>query len=977
MLINSFARSFTAIALLLAVCAAAHAQTSADGVWTGIDESQIGGRSAERLIFPAAYRTFRLNKSALTSVLDNAPSEFSESSRFMQTILTLPTPDGKFERFRIEHSLIVEPGLLTKYPELGRTYNGRGIDDPTATARLDLLPNGFHAMVLSRSGTVLIDPYAVGDTENYLTYLKRDVPKTSEWACRFDEFEFMDSLLNPTDNTSELIPDAASNDVISGTQLRTYRLALASTNEYTVAVGTNTIAGALAAKVLVMNRVNAVYERDVAIRMVMIANNDIITYAADNMTCGPANNEACTSGNDPYANTSGSTMLGQNQTRLDAVIGTANYDIGHVFSTGGGGVATLNGPCGANRARGVTGLSNPVGDPFAIDYVAHEMGHQWGGSHTFNGGSGNCAGGNRSAANAYEPGSGITIMAYAGICSGQNLAANSIDTFHVRSLEQIVAFSQSGNGNSCANSTATGNTPPAVSVLGGPSWNIPKQTPFTLTASASDVDGDTITYDWQEYDLGPTTTAIPNTDSDGNARPIFRPFLPVSGPSRTFPALEHVLDSANVPLATTGGFLTGEMLPAITRTMTFQVVARDNRSNGGGINTATATVNVDGASGPFAITAPNTNVGWAGNSSQTVTWNVASTSAAPVNAANVRILFSSDGGITFPTVISASTPNDGSQLITVPNVSTTTGRIKVEAVGNIFFDIADVNLTVTAGPASVDSPFDFDGDNKTDVAIYRPSNGQWWWQRSSDGQTYAAAFGSSTDTIVPADYTGDSTTDIAFWRPSTGEWYILRSENSTFYSAPFGATGDVPVPGDYDGDTKADLAVFRPSNNTWFIQKSGGGTDILGFGAAGDKPVVGDYDGDNKADIAIFRPAGGQWWIRRSGDTSVIVYNFGSATDRPVQGRYTADNKTDVAFWRPSNGTWFILRSEDASFYSAPFGTIGDIPVAGDYDGDGRFDISVFRPSSANWFIDRTTAGTLILQFGLPADRPVPSAYVP
>ena len=962
MFIKTFARSFTGLSLLLAVCAGAHAQTSADKVWTGIDESQIVGRSAERLIFPAAYRTFRLNRSALTSVLDNAPAEFSESSRFMQTVLTLPMPDGKFERFRIEHSLIVEPGLLEKYPELGRTYNGRGIDDPTATVRLDYLPSGFHAMVLSPRGTVMIDPYANGDTDNYITYLKRDAPKRNNFSCDFDQQEAFDRLFSPTtDRNRELIPDIASPEVTSGSQLRTYRLALAATVEYTAAVGGGTVLGALSAQVLVMNRVNGVYERDLAIRMVIIANNDLIVWTAEP---------------DPYTNNNGFNMLGQNQTSLDTIIGLANYDIGHVFSTGGGGVATLNGPCGSNKARGVTGLSNPLGDPFAIDYVAHEMGHQWGANHTFNGATLNCSGGNRSAASAYEPGSGITIMAYAGICGGQDLAAHSIDTFHVKSLEAIVSFSQFGNGNACAISAASGNTPPTVAVVGGPSFNIPKQTPFKLVASGSDANGDTLTYDWQEYDLGASTTAIPNTDSDGIARPIFRPFLPVSDPSRTFPAMEHILGYANVPQATTDGFLTGEILPAITRTMTFQVIARDNRANGGGINTATATVNVDGNSGPFAITAPNTGVTWAGNSSQTVTWSVANTSAAPVSAANVRILFSADGGVTFPTVISASTPNDGSQLITVPNIATTTGRIKVEAVGNIFFDITDVNFTVTAGPASVDAPFDFDGDNKTDVAIYRPSNGQWWWNRSSDGQTFAVAFGVSTDTIVPADYTGDGLTDIAFWRPSTGEWFILRSENSTFYSAPFGTTGDVPVTGDYDGDTKADLAVFRPSTNTWFIQKSTGGTDIFGFGSAGDKPVVGDYDGDTKADIAIFRPAQGEWWISRSSNGTVFALQFGSATDRPVQGRYTADNKTDFAFWRPSTGTWFILRSEDSSFYSVPFGTSGDIPVPGDYDGDGRFDLSVFRPSSANWFIDRSTAGTLILQFGLPTDTPVPSAYV-
>ena len=952
-------RAFTVLVLFLVGCLAAHAQTSPDGVWSAVDESQLAGRSAERQIVPAAYRTFRLNKGAAVSILDSAPEEFSEASRFMRTVLTLPMPDGKFARFQIEHSLIIEPGLMTKYPELGRTYNGHGIDDPSATVRLDLLPNGFHAMVLSPHGTVMIDPYAAGDTDNYLTYFKRDVPRREAFSCDFDAQKAIDEMFS-VDRKSheELIPDAASPDVTSGSQLRTYRLAVAATQEYSAAVGAGTVAGALAAQVLIMNRVNGVYERDLAIRMVMVANNDQVIYVAEP---------------DPYSNGSGSAMLSQNQTNLDSVIGSANYDIGHVFSTGGGGVANLRVPCTNSKARGVTGLPNPVGDPFAIDYVAHEMGHQWGGNHTMNG----CS---RTASAAYEVGSGITIMAYAGICGDQDLADHSIDTFHVKSLEEIVAYSQTSGGNACANTTASGNTPPSVSVVGGPSFNIPKGTPFALTATGSDVNGDTITYDWQEYDLGASASGqVPNNDADGQARPIFRVFLPTESPTRYFPRMQHILNDANVPPATyDGGLLTGEILPAITRVMTFQVVARDNRANAGGINTATATVNVDGASGPFAITAPNTGVVWTGNTNQTVTWNVAGTTVAPVNAANVKISFSTDGGTTFPTTIVASTPNDGSESITVPNIASTTARIKVEAVGNIFFDVSDVNFTVNSGVvATNDAPFDFDNDNKTDLAIYRPNLGQWWWQQSSNGSVLAGTFGTSSDTIVPADFTGDGKTDHAFWRGSTGEWFVLRSENFTFFSFPFGATGDVPVTGDFDGDLKADPTVFRSSSSTWFILKSTGGTDILGFGAAGDKPVIGDYDGDARADIAIFRPSVGQWWVRRSSNGTVFALTFGSSTDRPVQGYYTADSKTDIAFYRPSDGNWFILRSEDNSFYSVPFGAAGDVPVPGDYDGDGRFDTAIFRPSQTNWYIQRTTAGLLVQQFGASTDIPVPSAFVP
>lgn len=686
-----FKRSIRPLFLVLLVAimsAAAFGKGSGDGLWREINDSSAAFRSADRSIIPDNYRTFKLNQVLLRTVLESAPAEFKDQYGMSNTIITLPMPDGSFERFRIEHSLIVEPGLVEKFPELGATYRGQGIDDPSATVRLDFLPSGFHSMILSSKGTFLVDPYSKGDTENYISYRKNDVQKTGTFSCETDRENAVKSMIRPTKGEiNSFVPDALfAPAVTSGTQLRTYRLALAATGEYTAAVGGGTVAGALAAQVLIMNRVNGIYERDLSMRMVIIANNNLIIY-----TNGTT---------DPYTNNDGTTMLTENQNNVNTVITSANYDIGHVFSTGGGGIAGVGVPCGSNKARGVTGLGNPVGDVFAIDYVAHEMGHQWGGNHTFNGGSGSCGqGGQRSSTSAYEPGSGITIMGYAGICGGQDLAGNSIDSFHVRSLEEIVAYSQTGTGNTCAATTATGNTPPAVNSVGGSTFNIPRQTPFTLTASATDANGDSITYDWQEYDLGAVTTGIPNSDADGNARPIFRPYSPTADPSRTFPRSQFVLNNANVPPNTTGGFLTGELLPAISRTMNFQVIARDNRANGGGINTATVQVIVAGT-GPFAVTSPNTNTTWFLNSNPVVTWNTGGSESAPISAANVRILLSTDGGATFPTVLNASTPNDGSEAVVSPNLNSSTARIRVEPIGNIFFDVSDTNFSISNVPAS-------------------------------------------------------------------------------------------------------------------------------------------------------------------------------------------------------------------------------------------------------------------------------------
>ncbi|MEZ5425474.1 MAG: VCBS repeat-containing protein [Pyrinomonadaceae bacterium] len=271
--------------------------------------------------------------------------------------------------------------------------------------------------------------------------------------------------------------------------------------------------------------------------------------------------------------------------------------------------------------------------------------------------------------------------------------------------------------------------------------------------------------------------------------------------------------------------------------------------------------------------------------------------------------------------------------------------------------------------------FDYDGDNKTDISIFRPSVGQWWIQRSSTSITSVDTFGTSSDTLVPADYTGDGKTDIAFWRPSTGEWFVLRSEDSSFFSFPFGASTDIPAPGDFDGDGRDDPAIFRPSTGTWFILASTQGTRIEQFGASGDVPVVGDYDGDGQADKAIYRVGSGQWWLDRS-SAGLIVANFGTSTDRTVQGDYTGDGKTDVAFWRPSTGEWFVLRSEDSSFFSFPFGAGTDAPVPGDYDGDGRTDAGVYRPVGNTWFINASQSGQIIQSFGAAGDIPTPNVFV-
>lgn len=648
------------------------------------NESSISLANSKRVTIPNKYFTTQANVIQLKDFLWSLPAEKNVGNRNFAPVIELPMPDGSMAKFNIWESSIMEPGLEAKFPEM-KTFAGQGITDPYASIRLDYNPYfGFHAQILSTAtGAYYIDPYSRGNINNYISYFKRDLTKTGNFICE------------TVDNFAEV---NGSNIVAAGpcrgSELYTYRLALACTGEYAAAVCsplTPTVPLTAAAMLTTVNRVTGVYENEVSLRMILVANNDLLIYLDGNT--------------DPYTNNNGSTMLGQNQANIDAVIGNANYDIGHVVSTNGGGVANLRVPCvSGSKARGVTGTSAPYGDPFDIDYVAHEMGHQWGGNHIFNSSLSNCGGGNRNAGTAYEVGSGTTIQGYAGICGADNTQPNSDPFFHSISFDEISNYISTGSGNSCKVSTATGNTLPSITSMNNNGANIPLNTPFTLTGTATDANNDPISYCWEEWDLGPSTTW--NGGNANTTSPLFKSRIPKTSGSRTFPDINVILAGYPANPAATMGGLKGETLPTQARALKFRLTVRDNRAGGGGVVTGgdgcqtgyngIFQINTIAATGPFVVASPNGGESYAGNSTQTITWNVAGTNAAPINTTNVKISLSTDGGLTYPTVITASTPNDGTEALTIPNITTTTARIKVEAVGNIFFDISDANFNITA-----------------------------------------------------------------------------------------------------------------------------------------------------------------------------------------------------------------------------------------------------------------------------------------
>lgn len=670
------------------------AETSFAQEWKSISNQNV--QDDLRKIKPNNYHLVQINNESLQHILWNL-----KPNRDNTQIISIPNPNGGYDEFYIWESSIMEDELQSKFSHI-RTYSGIKKENPLITAKFDFTEFGFHGIVFEEENTYYIDPLYYFKGNEYQVYYKTEFSSEKIiHPC------LVDGTVDAEDTRMiEIMPDYEGSITPlrnHGSLRKQYRLALSCTGEYAQAVtgsSSPTKAMVLSAMVTTMNRVNGIYEKEVSVRMVLIANNDNIIYTS------PAS--------DPYtANNNGFLLMSQNQSNLSSVIGLSNFDIGHIFSTGGGGIASLASVCvNSQKARGVTGSDAPYGDPYDVDYVAHEMGHQFGANHTFN----NCDG-NENNSTAYEPGSGSTIMSYAGLCGGSNnLQNNSHDYFHNASLNEISRYisgdSHGGTGTCGVATTGSSNiTLPNITAT----YNIPMNTPFEVTSpTATWSESSSLTYIWEEHDLG-QVGRNENIGATATTAPVFRSYKSTTaGKYRSFPHADSV--HRNVYN------FRGERFPTVSRTIKTKVIVRGIDGDGYGsflISPNVVTVNIVNGADAFVVTSPNAGSEiFTTGASELITWNIGGSTTSPINASTVDILLSIDGGKTYPYTLATDVPNTGSANVTIPSgTATTKARIKVKGHENVFYDVSNNDFTIKNSTSSLNSL------NTIDFAIY-PNPGE-------------------------------------------------------------------------------------------------------------------------------------------------------------------------------------------------------------------------------------------------------------
>jgi len=677
----SMKKIFTTCSMLLAViCLMAQ---SPSNFWQDTKTGQELPQGASAQLQLKSFRTISIDLPAIVNYLREAPMMGTDAARNSPLVLALPMPNGQTELFRVWESPVMAPELAAQYPMI-KTFSGASVQRPDARLKFDYNLLGFHALVTAPTGNAIIWPAVEGQTSVYRSFYQNDVDMEGEpnpfevCGTHGDNYTSLPAEFSNVPTDSEI---ATADRSLAVTDLYTYRAAIATTVEYSSNHG-NTVANVLSAVTTVINNVNGVMENEIAVNLELVANTTDLFYFGSN-------------GSDPYTNGQTDVMIDENPPVVNAAIGIANYDIGHVFGTNAGGLAQTGSVCSANKARGVSSTFGAFSGPLFFIIVSHEMGHQFNALHTFN----LCDGDNESPTTGYEPGAGSTIMSYSGAsnCNTQWLADHGDPYYHINSLERMRAFSRDAfSGGSCAVVVQEGNNRPESIIPFPGGFKIPISTPFEMTGTATDVEDADLTYCWEQYDLG-TQSVL--GQPEGNA-PLFRSRMPTPSPTRVFPRIETIINNA---------FDKQEVLPTTTRPLTFRLTTRDNHPGAGGYGFDEVVFSSTDAAGPFLVTAPNDgSETWEVGQYVEVTWDVANTDGSQVNCQHVDIMLSTDGGYTYPVTLLAGTKNDGSANIVVPAEITDQARVKIKAADNIFFDISNADFSIidatAPGYALVSSP---------------------------------------------------------------------------------------------------------------------------------------------------------------------------------------------------------------------------------------------------------------------------------
>ncbi|MEF1183716.1 reprolysin-like metallopeptidase [Vibrio sinaloensis] len=667
------------------------------------------------------------SKSSTTFAVDTSKLEnhFVDGQAKSGLTLQVPLPNGELIDFVLTYDSILSPDMQEKFPEL-KTYTGHAVGDAAIQGRFDYTPKGFHGMFRHDGKYVYVEPKPDG-SGHYVSYNHKLSSPFQDQVLKYLNSNQAETV------QSRVAPRATI-------ESRTYRLIVSATGEYSqYHGGTETLTRA--AITTAINRVNEVYKSDLAVQLELV-NFNIYTNAAT----------------DPFTDSDANQDIVLNHNDLTTKFGSAAFDVGHIFTTGGGGLAALGAVCNdSSKGAGVTGRSDPETDAFYIDYVAHELGHQFGANHTFNGNMWNCEGSNRNDPTAFEPGSGSTIMAYAGICGNDNIQVNSDAYFHAASIKEINDYLAT---QSCG--TITTSTTEVPTADAGSDYTVPARTPIVLTGSATGTGS--LTYVWEQMDSG---TGTSNLTTDFGSGPLFRSWMPTTEPKRYLPRLEDVVD---------GTLVKGETYATSSRDLNFRLTVRDGE---GGVASDDTLITVDGNSGPFAVVAPSSGATIVGSSN--VEWDVAGTAQAPVNCSAVDILLSTDGGVTFDQTLLANTPNDGSQSVNFPAQTFSNARLMIQCRDNIFFAVSSgFSVAIPEEVKAVDDAYSVtQGSAQTSFNVLGNDKGEGTLKITAT--TY-----NGTGTVSHTDTAINYQPDASFVGSETITYTIVDSTNQT-------ATGTLTV----------------------------------------------------------------------------------------------------------------------------------------------------------------------------------------